>query len=202
MAVSEPRTAKGRATRERILGAAGELMVERGVATTSLDDVLAAAHVSKSQLYHYFADKDDLVDAVIARTVQLVLDSQPGLADLSSWKAIRVWLDDLVALQVERDAVGGCPIGGLVSELAERRDDARRDLAEGYARWEAPLREGLEAMQRRGELRPGADPTELATATLAAIQGGLLLTQSRRDPHRLRVALDAMYRYLRSFAVS
>lgn len=32
----------------------------------SLDDVIAAAGVSKGQLYHYFADKDDLVRAVIA----------------------------------------------------------------------------------------------------------------------------------------
>jgi TetR/AcrR family transcriptional repressor of nem operon len=200
MAVSEPPTAKGQATRERILDVAGELMVEHGVATTSLDDIRARAHVSKSQLYHYFADKDDLVDAVIARTVQQVLDSQPRLADLSNWDAIRSWFDDLVALQVQRDAVGGCPIGGLVSELADQRDDARRDLAEGYARWEAPLREGLETMRANGKLRRDADPAQLATATLAAIQGGLLLTQSRRDPRQLRIVLDAMYGHLRSFA--
>jgi AcrR family transcriptional regulator len=200
MAVTEPRTAKGRATRERILAAAGDLMIERGVAATSLDDVLAEAGVSKSQLYHYFDDKDALVDAVIARTVELVLDSQPQLADLSSWRAIRSWFDGLVALQVERHAVGGCPIGGLVSELAEQREDARRELADAYGRWEAPLREGLEVMRRRGKLREAADPATLATATLAAIQGGLLLTQTRRDPQQLRIALDAMYGYLRTFA--
>jgi TetR/AcrR family transcriptional regulator, transcriptional repressor for nem operon len=46
----------------------------------------------------------------------------------------------------------------------------------------------------------GADPARLATATLAAIQGGLVLTQTRRDPQQLRIALDAAYAYLRSFA--
>jgi TetR/AcrR family transcriptional regulator, transcriptional repressor for nem operon len=200
MAVSEPRTAKGRATRERIVDVAGRLMVEHGVGATSLDDVLAEARVSKSQLYHYFADKDDLVDAVIDRTVQVVLDAQPQLADLSSWKAIRDWFDALVAIQVERQARGGCPIGGLASELVEQRESARRELAEGYARWEAPLRQGLADMKRRGRLRPGADPAKLATATMAAIQGGLLLTQTRRDPEQLRIALDATYSYLRTFA--
>ena len=49
-------------------------------------------------------------------------------------------------------------------------------------------------------LRRGADPARLATATLAAIQGGLVLTQTRRDPRQLRIALDAAYAYLRSFA--
>jgi TetR/AcrR family transcriptional repressor of nem operon len=195
-----PPTKKGRETRDRIVDAATTLIFERGVAGTSLDDVCAAANVSKSQLYHYFADKDDLVHAVIYRTVQGVLDAQPRLDDLSSWAAIRAWLDDLVALQDERGAIGGCPIGGLAGQLAERDDVAREELADGFARWEAPLRAGLERMRAAGKLRRSADPDRLATATLAAIQGGLVLTQTRRDPSQLRIALDAAYAYLRTFA--
>jgi AcrR family transcriptional regulator len=196
----EPPTGKGRATRERVVDAATALVFERGVAGTTLDDVRAAAGVSKSQLYHYFADKDDLVHAVIDRTVQQVLDAQPHLQDLSSWAAIRAWMDELVALQVARHAVGGCPIGGLAGELAERDEVARGELAEGFERWEAPLRRGLETMKAGGKLRRAADPARLATATLAAIQGGLVLTQTRRDPEQLRIALDAAYAYLRTFA--
>jgi AcrR family transcriptional regulator len=198
----EPKTDKGRATRDRIVEAAAALVFEQGVAGTSLDDVRAATGVSKGQLYHYFADKGDLVDAVIERTVEQVLAAQPRLADLSSWTAIAAWFDDLVALQVEREAAGGCPIGGLAGELAEQDEDARRELAQGYDRWEEPLRRGLEAMRGFGKLRRAADPARLATATLASIQGGLLLTQTRRDPRQLRIALDAAYAYLRSFAAS
>jgi hypothetical protein len=55
-------------------------------------------------------------------------------------------------------------------------------------------------MRAAGKLRPGADPSRLATATLASIQGGLVLTQTRRDPQQLRIALDAAYAYLRSYA--
>jgi AcrR family transcriptional regulator len=156
--------------------------------------------VSKGQLYHYFADKEDLIHAVIDRTVQQVLDAQPRLIDLSSWAAIAAWLDDLVQLQVDRRATGGCPIGSLAGELAETDRQARTELAAGFDRWEAPLREGLRQMQAEGKLRRGADPACLATATLAAIQGGLVLTQTRRDPQQLRIALDAAYGYLRSFA--
>jgi AcrR family transcriptional regulator len=200
MSVSEPQTAKGRATRGRILDTATELVFEHGVAGTTLDDVRAAADVSKSQLYHYFADKEDLIHAVIDRTVQQVLDAQPELADLSSWAAISRWLDVLVDLQVQRHAVGGCPIGGLAGELAETDEQARTGLAAGFDRWETPIREGLRQMQADGKLRRGADPARLATATLAAIQGGLVLTQTRRDPQQLRIALDAAHAYLRSFA--
>ena len=200
MPVAEPRTDKGRATRNRVLDAAAALVFEHGVAGTTLDDVRAAANVSKSQLYHYFADKDDLVHAVIDRTVEQVLGAQPRLTNLSSWAAIAAWFDDLVQLQVNRHAIGGCPIGSLAGELAETDEQARMELAAGFDRWEAPLRDGLRQMQVDGKVRHSADPARLATATLAAIQGGLVLTQTRRDPQQLRIALDAAYAYLRSFA--
>jgi AcrR family transcriptional regulator len=200
MPAAESHTDKGRATRNRVLDAAAALVFEHGVAGTTLDDVRAAANVSKGQLYHYFADKEDLVHAVIDRTVQQVLDAQPRLVDLSSWAAIAAWFDDLVQLQVDRHALGGCPIGSLAGELAETDEQARAEIAAGFDRWEAPLRKGLAQMRADGKLRRRADPARLATATLAAIQGGLVLTQTRRDPQQLRIALDAAYAYLRSFA--
>src|SRR5215475_1309792 len=63
----EPRTGRGRASRERIVERAAELVAERGVEATSLDEVLAAAGASKSQLYHYFAGRDELMAAAVAR---------------------------------------------------------------------------------------------------------------------------------------
>src|ERR1700761_2664651 len=125
MPVAEPVTDKGRATRNRVLDAAAALVFEHGVAGTTLDDVRAAANVSKGQLYHYFADKEDLVHAVIDRTVQQVLDAQPALSDLSTWTAISKWFDALVQIQNARRAAGGCPIGGLAGQLAETDEQAR-----------------------------------------------------------------------------
>jgi AcrR family transcriptional regulator len=58
-------TVKGARTRSRIVEKAAALIHERGVAATTLEDVKVAADVSGSQLYHYFPDKDDLVQAVI-----------------------------------------------------------------------------------------------------------------------------------------
>jgi hypothetical protein len=55
-------------------------------------------------------------------------------------------------------------------------------------------------MQERGKLDRRAQPDRLATATLAAIQGGLVLTQSRRDPGQLAVAVEAAYAHLRTHA--
>lgn len=196
-----PVTEKGRATRERILQAAADLVAEKGAAGMSLDDVSARTGASRSQLYHYFEDRDDLVRAVIDVATESVIGVQGELLDhLDSWAGIDRWLDSLVQLQVERQARGGCPIGSLAGQLAEQDADARAAIAAGLARWEGHLRDGLTRMKDRGKLRRDADPSALAVATMASIQGGLLLTQVRRDPDQLRIALDAARANLRRAA--
>ena len=191
MTSAPPATAKGRETRERIIRAAAELVAERGVAGTSLDDVRARAHASKSQLYHYFADRDDLMRAVARAASDEVVGGQAELfARLDTIDGLRAWTEALVTLQQARNAKGGCPIGSLAGQLAEHDEGARLELADGLDRWETAIRQGLERMAARGELRPGTEPGALAQNTLAAVQGGLLLTQVRRDPNQLRSALN------------
>jgi TetR/AcrR family transcriptional regulator, transcriptional repressor for nem operon len=192
-------TRKGRATRSRIVAAASELMFLRGVAGTSTDDVQQAAGVSTSQIYHYFRDKTALVRAVIAYQTEQILDAQqPLLGRLDSMEALRAWRDLLVDLQRERHCEGGCPIGSMAGELSETCPEMRPDLVEGFGRWEAGIRDGLRAMHDRGELNAEADPDELALATLAALQGGLLLTQVRRETAPLEAALDTVLNHIAS----
>jgi TetR/AcrR family transcriptional repressor of nem operon len=197
---TEPVTKRGRATRDRIVAAADALVAERGVEGASLDQILATADASKSQLYHYFTGKGALVRAVIARRRDLVLESQmPVLAELDSWDAIEQWLKLFLEGHKAQGLRGGCPIGSLASELADRDDKAREDLVECFTSWEGYLIEGLKRMRARGELVTSADPQELATAVFAAMQGGLLLAKTRRDSDPLRIALNAAQAHLRSF---
>jgi len=201
MAASTPITEKGRATRRRIIQAAAELVGERGAAAATLDEVGERAGASRSQLYHYFEDRDDLIRSVIDATTNAVLGAQGELLDeLDSWAGIDRWFRALVELQVDRQATGGCPLGTLAGQLAERDPRFRAAIADGFGRWEQHLREGLERMKERGKLRTHADPARLATATMASLEGGLLLTQIRRDPNQLRIALDGARTLLRAAA--
>ena len=69
-------TPKGERTRARIVEKAAALIHERGVAATTLEDVKVAAEVSGSQLYHYFPDKHDLVQAVIDYQADAIVKRQ------------------------------------------------------------------------------------------------------------------------------
>jgi TetR/AcrR family transcriptional repressor of nem operon len=183
-------TRKGMETRQRIVAAAAQLMYERGVTEATLEDVRAAAGVSGSQIYHYFADKQALLLAVIEYQTEAVLDLQRPLFDkLDTIEGLRQWRDALVEYQLRLQCRGGCPIGSLGSEVAETNPEARLAVASGFLRWETAIQAGLRAMHARGEL--DTDPDDLALATLAALQGGLLLTQVQRRVKPLEAALDA-----------
>jgi AcrR family transcriptional regulator len=195
-------TRKGQATKERIVATAAHLMFLGGVAGTSIEDVQKAASVSTSQLYHYFGDKQGLIRAVIAHQAETSLAGQRPIIDqLDSLDAFQAWRDLLVGIQKQRHSRGGCTLGSLASQLVEIQPDARDDLVAAFAEWEMPIHRGLQAMRERGELRADADPDHLALATLAALQGGLLLTQTRRETTPLEVALDTMIEHIRTFAV-
>jgi AcrR family transcriptional regulator len=127
------------------------------VERTSLDDVMAVTGVSKSQLYHYFADKDSLVLEVIARQTERVLDAQrPHLEALDSLPALKAWRDAFVRLN--KAARGrGCPLGSLASELANDSEPARQRLADGFSTWRDRIEGGLAKMRERGDLAASAD---------------------------------------------
>lgn len=199
----EKLTPKGRATRERIVAAAAELMLQRGVARTTIEDIQEAAAVSTSQMYHYFADKGDLVAAVIDfQTDRVLAVHHMSLDRLECLQDLRRWRDIMVDMMRGLGCVGGCPIGSLANDLAETDPLARAQVARSFVQWENMIRDGLKAIAARGELPDGTGVDNLALAMLAAIQGGLLLSQVRRNTAPLEAAVDTMIEYLRTLGVS
>jgi AcrR family transcriptional regulator len=176
-------------------------MYQQGVSVTSLDDVLAAAGAGKSQLYHYFNSKADLVAAVIKRQVELVLARQPSLAHIESWDDIDAWVSEILTAHSAPGGPFACPLGTMAAELKNDRT-FRPLLDDAFRRWEAPLARGLQAIQDRGQLLADADPGRLASALIAALQGGMLLARVREDIAPLRDTLEGAVAQLRCWGAT
>ena len=186
-----PPTARGRVTRERIVQGAAALVYERGIAGTSLDDVCQATSTSKSQLYHYFADKSELVCAVIDWQQDAVLNAQqPYLGEFSTLAGLRAWRDHLVQANSGWVTFGGCPIGTLASEVAGDDLAGRQAAAGAFEAWRSALSAGMQRIIDGGELPASSDADALALGLLAALQGGLLLCKTTQSAHPLAVSLD------------
>jgi TetR/AcrR family transcriptional regulator, transcriptional repressor for nem operon len=191
-AADRPRlTAKGERTRARIIEAAAGLIYERGVAGTSLDDIRSAARVSGSQLSHYFAGKDELVQAVIGYQAATITGNQRQ-ADLGSPEGLLAWRDMVIAEAKSSQGQGGCPLGSLAGQLAETDPQARALIAAGFWQWSAAIGDGLRRLHAAGHLPDGTNPDDLAVTLLAALQGGLILAQVQRDTRPLETAVDTV----------
>jgi TetR/AcrR family transcriptional regulator, transcriptional repressor for nem operon len=196
-----PSTQKGRETRERIIDVAADLIFERGLSDVSLDDIREVSGASRSQLYHYFRDKSDLVHAVIECQRERVLGyHRPTFASLESWDDVSAWRDMIVAQQSARSCRSGCPLGTLANELAELDDVARLQLRDAFSSWVEIIADGFARMVATGVLRHDANPRKLAICIVASLQGGLLIAETERDSQTLEIALDAALAHVRSFA--
>ena len=184
-------TRKGERTRARIVEAAAGLIHERGVAGTTLDDVRAGAEVSGSQLYHYFADKEELVQAVIDHQADVIVGNQRH-ADFGSTEGLQAWRDMVIIQTKSVTARGGCPLGSLGAQVAESDPKARALIAAGFERWSTAISDGLRTLHAAGHLPADVDPDDLAVTLLAALQGGLLLAQVQRNTRPLETAVDTL----------
>jgi TetR/AcrR family transcriptional repressor of nem operon len=183
-------TRRGAATRSAIVHAAAQLMHVNGVAATSLEEVLTAAAVSKSQFYRHFEDKTDLVHAVIAlRAEETIAKQTERLRDLDSFRGLRQWGEAFVQRSALRRGAWGCELGSLSAELADIDEYSRTRLAHHFREWEELLSQAFDRMRERGVLRDDVDSMRLAVAVMAAVQGGYLLAQAAHDSAPMEVAI-------------
>src|ERR1700734_2789771 len=183
-------TPKGARTRARIVEEAATFIHERGVAGTTLEDVKVAAEVSGSQMYHYFPDKNELVQAVIDYQADTIVTHQRRV--LSSANGVEAWRNMVITGARHTEAKGGCPLGSLGGQLAESDPDARALIAAGVDQWAAAISDGLRSLHADGKLPPGIDPDDLATTLLATLQGGLLLAQVQRSTRPFETAVNTL----------
>jgi AcrR family transcriptional regulator len=184
-------TARGAATRTRIVESAAEQVLAGGVGGTSLDDIRADTETSKSQLFHYFpAGKSELVGAIASFQADRVLAAQePYLSRLATWDDWREWRDAVIA-HYGSQPHWGCPIGALANELIGTDPERAAEVTAHMEHWRGLLEAGVTRLRDAGELSPDADPRALSLAVFASLQGGLLLTATAESIEPLEAALD------------
>jgi len=197
LASVRPKTRRGQASRERLVEAAVASVVDHGVKQLRVDDVLAAAGSSKSQMYHYFSDRDALIDAAVARRCEEFLDLLgQAFGGVSSLDALGSVLAGFVSDYAGH--LSGCPVGTLASELTAGPEPARQTTVEAFGAWEGYLTAALQRIQDAGELGSDCDAGELALGLLVGLEGGMFLSQVRGSDRPLRVALNTALAYLDS----
>src|SRR3954471_10895636 len=135
-------------TRERLLDAAMRLFWEKGYNSTSIADVLGAAHANAGSLYHFFPTKQDLLVAVLPR----LRDGIYPMLLQPAWEGVDDPVERIFALLaryrqalVDTDCFYGCPLGSPALERHDPDPPVRELLAANFSAWTAAVEGCLDA---------------------------------------------------------
>ena len=166
--------------RELLLEAAIGLIMERGYPNAAVDDVCAAAGVSKGSFYHHFSSKESLGVAVIDSWVEHFGSRiRENLSEFSvPVDNIHGILDGIAAAQEEAGYLG-CPLGRLALEMGDVSERLRQRLQEGFDGLRSLFADYLE----QGGMAP-EEASEVGHYMLATLEGSLMLDKVRGDTQK------------------
>jgi AcrR family transcriptional regulator len=98
-----PATIEGQTVPERLIDVARQLFAEQGFESTSVQDIVLAAGVTKGAMYHYFSSKDDLLYEIYARVLRMQMERLESVVaqDLTPAERVHAAATDVVATTIE-----------------------------------------------------------------------------------------------------
>jgi TetR/AcrR family transcriptional repressor of nem operon len=187
----------GAKTRERILDSAQRLVLEQGLAATSIDDVLTAAGTSKGAFFHHFPSKNALARAIVERY------AEGDVAFLEEFMARAERESDDPAEQLvifvrsfeeaSEEMVAEQPSCLYVSYIFDKQlfDDGTNDvIAEALLAYRSRLAGKIAAaIEKHPPLIP-VDPMTLSDHVLVTFEGAFVLTRALGDQTLMRKQLE------------
>lgn len=195
-------THKGRVTRDRIVAAAAEIILDGGLSALNNETVRQAASVSGSQLAHYFTDKRALIAAVLGHQLDVVLafHRQPRLGGLESLDDYETWIALNLRYLRRIGYVGTPTYHALAAQLAKSDEQTRIVLAQGYWAWVSLFEKAIQQLKDNRVLTAKADPRQLALVLVATHQGSGSMAFTFRQEWPLADGLRFAVNHLRGFA--
>lgn len=189
-------------SREKILQAAQALFHQRGFQPTSLDELLEASGVCRSNFYYHFPSKDDLglevlsrlAESFEARVIRGILED----GSLSARKRLEKLFQMFQEVHPKERDFAGCPFGNLASELSGVHPRFQSRLSAFFQRWEDALERCLKDGVVRGEFRRDLDTRRVATAIMSQIEGAMLLAKTHRNGGPIDAGAQTVLHFLES----
>ncbi|WP_456387249.1 TetR/AcrR family transcriptional regulator [Desulfolithobacter sp.] len=184
---------KGEVTRGHILRQCRQLFTLNGFRNTSINAVIKATGVKKGNLYYHFSSKEALGLAVLldARDefFQILEESLRGEDPHSRVvNSCRV----IMELMQEANFVGGCLFGNTALEMADTNTRFAAIIREVFSFWIALLEQEIEQALREGLPVGSMSPRSLATAVVAIMEGGIMISRVYKNRAGLEDCIHAV----------
>jgi TetR/AcrR family transcriptional regulator, transcriptional repressor for nem operon len=175
--------------RQRLIAAANKVIYAHSYEAVTVDELCAAAGVTKSSFYHFFSSKQDLVLVALESQWQWFEQTLllPAFSDHLPPQERMVRFFDLMLekQQVQKQTSGhmyGCPIGNLTLEMSTQDEVIRTQVERFFQQWLSYFERMLCEAKAQGIVPATLDTTVTAQALLAYFEGVMLLAKGRNDP--------------------
>lgn len=177
---------KGQETQKHILTESRKLFTVQGFQNTSISQVIAATQVKKGNLYYYFPSKEELGLAVLvdARDEFFHILDNSLIGETPILKIMHS-CNSIMALMQQTNFVGGCLFGNTALEMADSNSRFGKIIQEIFSHWTKRIEHELQRATDLGLLNPPVPPDSLATAIVAILEGGIMLSRVYKNKNKL-----------------
>lgn len=195
-------SAKGAATRLRILHTAADLFHKQGAVATSPDEIIEASSTGKGQFYYYFKSKEGLIHEVLQNYLnEIETNTAPLSYEITSWEDLERWFLAQIELQKRFQMKRGCPFGTIGNEVTDRDELIRQDLSLIFELAKNKLAAFFIREKAKGQLGELANEERMADFCIATIQGAMLLGKIKRDSKRAEAIVVEAVAHLKRYAI-
>ncbi|GIL01936.1 MAG: hypothetical protein BroJett030_18350 [Alphaproteobacteria bacterium] len=179
-------------TRERIMDIAENAILEKGFSATSIDEIIAAAGITKSGFFYHFADKTALAKAILVRYLEREDRIMDGFFERGRELAEDPLQAFLVGLKLFAEAMYDLPAahpGCLVATYCYQERlfdrDIREMMREGALNWRRRFLAMIDEIEQRYPPNDQVDREALADMINAVVEGGIVMSKTLNDPRSL-----------------
>ncbi len=192
---------RGQRARFKIIQTAFELFHKQGINATSVDEILQKSGTGKSQFYHYFKSKDDLIQAVVKDFYERLSSHKlPIKYEINTWQDLEEWFAFFINFQNSIGCERGCPMATIGYELTKRQEPIRKDIDLIFEFTINSLSRFFTNLKAKGKLKKSVDPDSLAELCFLTMQGGMIVSKIRKETTPFENSAKHIVSYLKLLA--
>lgn len=169
---------------------------------SAISEILSDANMGKSQLYHHFGSKEELLIATLDFYSENVYsETFRFMHNIQSLDEFEQIIGGSTRLCKSQNRVAGCFLGSIVGELAANNESLRKYLVALYDRWKNLFVAGLDELKSKNLISKDAKTDELAEFFLVSVQGAFVLAKVTKDMTVIERSIQKSINYIRSYAI-
>ena len=189
--------------RTKLLDAAQSLMLTKGYAGTSVDDICRAANLTKGTFFHYFDSKEDLGKKVLERFCCHSMTKRNDYCGCDEKKnddpLKRVYRHVDFAIAMSKDGTAqGCLLGTIAQELSDTSPGIREICRQGFDEWAKIFKKDLDEAKARHAPKVNIDTRSLAEYFIAIVEGSQILAKVKQNRKIIEHNMQHFKQYLKT----